>query len=379
MIVKSDEETIENGRGEEMNGMSGCSPLMHLLRKCNSFFMQGLVSAQGECRPLVVCGRQVGVVRPDVAMCLMEYPQVFTPSSGAFVLNPQLDTYGKRTSAVDLVLRDLRSKDVLRALRGWRDEAFCVWADFGHGEPLLEVERSAVTALGIRAFGTHITGYTRSQEDGLLRIWVQKRALDKPTYPGMMDSLVGGGITAGLTPRQVMLKEAHEEAGIPESLANTAASVGTVSFFTESERGLHANTEFVYDLELPPDFVPRNMDGEVDSFEAVTVEEFLARVTSAKYKLTSVPVALDFLVRRGVVTPDTEPQYPALMELLHLPLHHLYTTWPHPQSHPSTSPLAATPISSSSSPASISTSTPPSSSAPSAANNLSSPLLVSEV
>lgn len=27
------------------------------------------------------------------------------------------------------------------------------------------------------------------------------------------------------------------------------------------------NTEFVYDLELPLDFVPNNSDGEVESFE----------------------------------------------------------------------------------------------------------------
>jgi hypothetical protein len=38
-------------------------------------------------------------------------------------------------------------------------------------------------------------------------------------------------------------------------------------FFYESERGLFPNTEFVYDLELPLDFVPNNSDGEVESFE----------------------------------------------------------------------------------------------------------------
>lgn len=83
--------------------------------------------------------------------------------------------------------------------------------------------------LGARAFGVHITGYTRSPEDGRMKIWMQKRSLTKPTYPGMMDTMVGGGITAGLQPLQVMMKEAHEEASIPEHLAKTAHSAGTVS------------------------------------------------------------------------------------------------------------------------------------------------------
>lgn len=38
-------------------------------------------------------------------------------------------------------------------------------------------------------------------------------------------------------------------------------------FFFESERGLFPNTEFVFDLELPADFVPSNSDGEVEAFE----------------------------------------------------------------------------------------------------------------
>jgi len=33
---------------------------------------------------------------------------------------------------------------------------------------------------------------------------------------------------------------------------------------------LFPDTEFVFDLELPPDFVPRNQDNEVEKFELVT-------------------------------------------------------------------------------------------------------------
>ncbi|KAK3871992.1 hypothetical protein Pcinc_022897 [Petrolisthes cinctipes] len=332
-----------DGPQDEEGVMTSISPILHLMRRCNSFFLQGLVSVQGECRPLVVCGHCVGVVRPDVACALLDYPQVFTPTNEAFILNSQLDSYSKRSNAVELVLRDLRAKNVLQALRGWREECFNVWADVG-AEPLFQMERSAVTLLGVRAFGVHITGYTRSREDGRMRIWVQKRSLDKPTYPGMMDTMVGGGITAGLQPHQVMLKEAHEEAAVPEYLAKTARPAGSVSFFTESERGLHANTEFVYDLELPSDFVPHNNDGEVDSFEAVTVEEYLEWVISSKYKLTSVPIAIDFLVRHGFITPETELQYPTLLEMLHVPLDHILRTWPrHNHCPPLTPPPALTP------------------------------------
>jgi len=41
--------------------------------------------------------------------------------------------------------------------------------------------------------------------------------------------------------------------------------------FYESERGLSPNTEYVYDLELPLDFVPANQDGEVSEFHLYPV------------------------------------------------------------------------------------------------------------
>ena len=40
----------------------------------------------------------------------------------------------------------------------------------------------------------------------------------------------------------------------------------------ESERGIHANTEHVYDIELPTSFEPLNSDGEVQGFVFVDIQ-----------------------------------------------------------------------------------------------------------
>ena len=75
-------------------------------------------------------------------------------------------------------------------------------------------------------------------------------------------------------------------------------------FFFQSERGIFPNTEFVFDLELPVDFVPQNADGEVQKFELLTSKECYERMFSSDFKTTSVPVVLDFLIRHGVVTAN---------------------------------------------------------------------------
>lgn len=80
------------------------------------------------------------------------------------------------------------------------------------------------------------------------------------------------------------------------------------SFYFESERGLFPNTEFVFDLELPPDFRPLCSDGEVECFEILPVGQCLRKVLADDFKTTSAPCVLDFLLRHGVITPENGEQ-----------------------------------------------------------------------
>lgn len=118
------------------------------------------------------------------------------------------------------------------------------------------------------------------------------------------------------------------------------------SFFFESERGLFPNTEFVYDLELPVDFIPENADGEVETFELLPAQQCLEKILSDEFKTTSAPITLDFLIRHGFVTPENgmlykdyfnlwclksmflEHDFLKIIELLHVPLQTLYSKFP---------------------------------------------------
>lgn len=81
------------------------------------------------------------------------------------------------------------------------------------------------------------------------------------------------------------------------------------SFYFESERGLFPNTEYVYDLELPLDFMPQNADGEVENFELLTADECIQRALTPQFKTTSAPVLLDFLIRKGHINPENGKIY----------------------------------------------------------------------
>jgi 8-oxo-dGTP pyrophosphatase MutT (NUDIX family) len=108
---------------------------------------------------------------------------------------------------------------------------------------------------------------------GATRMWLARRSAKKPIDPGMLDNLVGGGISVGFSVVDTLVKEAWEEAGIPAELARRATFGGKASVLREVPEGVQSETVHIYDLELPADFQPRNQDGEVSEFQLLPFSE----------------------------------------------------------------------------------------------------------
>ena len=75
--------------------------------------------------------------------------------------------------------------------------------------------------------------------------------------------------------------------------------------------------DFLLSVELPQGLVPLCADGEVDGFVLMPIPELLASLRDELplWKPNAALVAVDFLVRHGLVNVDDEPGY---IELLHL-------------------------------------------------------------
>lgn len=167
-------------------------------------------------------------------------------------------------------------------------------------EPLLQIDRTAVATFGVRARGIHGNGWSRS-EDGC-SLWIARRSRGKRTFPGHLDNLVGGGQSIDLTAQQTLVKECHEEAGIPPALAARAVPAGTITYAQQDGATLKPDLLACFDLELPTDFVPHPVDGEVECFEAWPVARVAASLRGDDpWKPNSALVALDFLLRHGVL------------------------------------------------------------------------------
>lgn len=249
---------------------------------------------------------RAGWVRRDIAERLAAYPTVFSVDAKQVVLKPHLANFDHRSAAVGDVARDLYETG---AFTGWRGEWFPVLPRFGE-TPLMRMERSAVPVFGVHGYGVHMNGYVR--EGDRIKLWVGKRAADRPIEPGKLDHLVAGGIPLGMRPQECLAKECEEEANIAASLAAQARPVGAIRYRMEHGGWLRNDTMFVYDLELPADFQPSNNDGEIASFRMMELDEVRHILAAGEdFKFNVALVVIDFMIRHGHLAPD-DPDYSEL-------------------------------------------------------------------
>ena len=266
------------------------------IRECNQYDLNNFL-------PFKVDSAVIGYVCRDFAPKLLNYSHILHVSKSHIQFVAGIDDFDSRTAAMAELSADLYEK---KELSSWVGEHYDV-AEHYEQSPLFTIERAAATLFGINKYGVHLNAYVL--KDGRYHLWVAKRAMDKPTWPGKLDHLVAGGHAHDMGIAETLIKECAEEAGMPFSLAEQAQAVGLVDYVVEVANKLSRDTLFVYDILLPESFVPENTDGEVDEFYLWPIDKVLQRVNNSRdYKTNCNLVIIDFAVRHGFICPD-QPLY----------------------------------------------------------------------
>jgi 8-oxo-dGTP pyrophosphatase MutT (NUDIX family) len=168
----------------------------------------------------------------------------------------------------------------------WRDEQLAVTDDTG--AMLATIERAAVRPLGIATRAVHLAGVTPDH-----RHWIQQRAFDKPTDPGLWDTLMGGMVPARDSVQVALARETWEEAGLRIDQLQQLQRGGQVL-----SRGPSAEVPGGYVIELidwfqavvPAGVTPVNQDGEVAQFLCVSPDELARRLAAGDFTLEAAGV-----------------------------------------------------------------------------------------
>jgi 8-oxo-dGTP pyrophosphatase MutT (NUDIX family) len=206
----------------------------------------------------------------------------------------------ERNALLGEVNAALRAQGLIRA---WRDEPYPLLAA-GSGELLAVIERAASRFWGALTFGAHCNGYVADADGRPVQLWIARRAWNKPTDPGRLDNLIGGGVPHGQTPREALLREAWEEAGLqPAQMAGLHAG-SVLELFSDIPEGLQHEWLYVHDLALPAGLVPQNQDGEVAEHRLMPVAQALAEAASGAMTVDAALATLDFALRHRLLPGD---------------------------------------------------------------------------
>ena len=275
------------------------------VKACNTYRLSEFI-------PFVADGQCVGWVKHAFVEILMRYTDTFVITDQSVTFSEQVQSIEDRSAAIGALTPDWVAAGWISKLLGEAYPVRRTWASPDH----FTIDRALVPLFGTRAYGVHLNGYVK--KSGQFYLWIGTRNADRQVEPNKLDNMVAGGQPVGLSLTENLIKECDEEAKIPASIVSLAIATGIVSYCFESPLGLKADTLFCYDLAVPEDFTPENQDGEISGFQLMPLEEALSIVReTTDFKFNVSLVILDFAIRHGVISPDTEPDYEDILSGLH--------------------------------------------------------------
>ncbi|MDR5876917.1 DUF4743 domain-containing protein [Caballeronia sp. LZ032] len=249
--------------------------------------------------PFLIGAERVGWIRHADVAALRRWPEVFQFDAASVRLQPTLADVNSRSAALGAVIGALYAEG---KIPGWRDETYAIRNDFD-AAPLAFIERAASRFFGTMTYAVHLNGIVKCA-DRAPELWIARRSDTKATDPGMLDNVVAGGIGWGLGLMPTLVKECWEEAGMSAKLAQTAEPGRTLHVLQSLPEGTQAEQIFVYDLLLPPDFAPRNQDGEVGEHRLARIGEVARWIEEGAFTVDASLATLDCMLRRQWIDED---------------------------------------------------------------------------
>ena len=155
------------------------------------------------------------------------------------------------------------------------------------------------------------------QERVILRFGFLVRAANKKVEPNKLDNTIAGGISAGETVYQALIREGFEEASFKKIL-NRAVQVGTINYIWRNKKfSLRRDTLFLFDLEISKKILPKNNDGEVSKFNLYSSTKIIEKIKNTNDFKKKLCISFNsFFIRRGFNKLKNEKDYEEICRLL---------------------------------------------------------------
>jgi 8-oxo-dGTP pyrophosphatase MutT (NUDIX family) len=259
--------------------------------------------------------KQIGRTPRDFANKISAFNDVWSVTDRGMVLNPALDTFDARTTAIDDTFKALSAAGILPSAPDYTAFGGIDWINaYPHdgSAPLFIIQRFYYSCLGLQAHAVIVNGYSGNN------YWAAIRSMNVETGAGKLDVIVAGMIRHQETMMEAMAHEAEEEAGLTKDDIKGVKEVSTLHLPNLNKYGFFQDEWLhVFDIDLKDKAPIVGMPIEVDGFKLLTIEQLMKDIQAGTvFKEHIHLVITDFLIRHGHLN-ESHPEFEAIKKLLY--------------------------------------------------------------
>ena len=162
-------------------------------------------------------------------------------------------------------------------------------------EKIFSVNRSFLSLFGFPAYGVHCNGWFKKKDSFFLMI--AKRSNKILKFPGKYDNFIAGGQPCKISIQDNLYKEAYEEAGLKKKIMKLSKKGSTINYHHNFKKSFHSAVIFVYDIEIDENITLNNIDGEVELFFPIKVDNLYMLFEKNSLKPNCIIPIADFISR----------------------------------------------------------------------------------
>jgi 8-oxo-dGTP pyrophosphatase MutT (NUDIX family) len=234
-----------------------------------------------------------------------------------FVTLTSASHFVERTNLVKETLRRAHESKQVPVLQKLSNELVPTYS--ATGEHVLDINGCGEDVFGIINFSVHMIAWVMTKDGP--QYLVPRRSMTI-SFPGMLDSSVGGTLASGERPIDCIVRECQEEISLDP--AYTRANIkpcGTISYHMcitdRNEPGSQLQVQYLYELVLGQDIVPKIGDGEVGEIHYKTLDQVKESMRRGEFKLNCNMTWLAFMIRHGHLNAENEPDLVEICSRIH--------------------------------------------------------------
>ncbi|MEE2695311.1 MAG: hypothetical protein VX976_03025 [Pseudomonadota bacterium] len=149
---------------------------------------------------------------------------------------------------------------------------------------------------GLPAYGVHCNVWSKVGNSTILHLAKRSKKIRK--FPGFLDNLVAGGQPIKISIKQNLYKEAYEEAGLDHKYMKLSKKGKAVHYHHNEKNKFHSAVIFIYHLEKMDGMKFKNLDGEVENFISLDINNLYKILEAKKLKPNCILPIIDLFISK---------------------------------------------------------------------------------